>query len=210
MNFSETFCWIIQSFFTGYPALHVLLYGSRGSGKSSLVKALLNEYGNQNLRLIEVAKSDLKDLPTIVEQLCRVHHLCRWPLVWRRWFFFLKSCWKLNSNLQTWWCMQLLIDDTWFGSFLEIALVPAIMKKSTPGIQYRRNFHLAIGLTLTFEPPNQLTYLTIVRHLAAQAKITQPGRFGISGLAVGNSSQWSFRTDSTTVYRLPPSRIDCF
>jgi len=50
----------------GYPALHVLLYGSRGSGKSSLVKGLLHEYSD-NLRLIEVAKSDLKDLPVIVE-----------------------------------------------------------------------------------------------------------------------------------------------
>jgi len=52
----------------GYPALHVLLYGSRGSGKS-LVKGLLHEYSDSNLRLIEVAKSDLKDLPVIVEEL---------------------------------------------------------------------------------------------------------------------------------------------
>ncbi len=53
----------------GYQALHVLLYGSRGSGKSSLVKGLLHEYSDRQLRLIEVAKSDLKDLPAIVEQL---------------------------------------------------------------------------------------------------------------------------------------------
>ena len=54
---------------SGQLALHVLLYGSRGSGKSSLVKALLNEYSEQNLRLIEVAKSELKELPQIVEYL---------------------------------------------------------------------------------------------------------------------------------------------
>ncbi|HEY9873833.1 MAG TPA: DUF815 domain-containing protein, partial [Candidatus Obscuribacterales bacterium] len=53
----------------GYPALHVLLYGSRGSGKSSLVKGLLNKYSESGLRLIEVGKSDLKDLPAIVEKL---------------------------------------------------------------------------------------------------------------------------------------------
>ncbi|MCG8365903.1 MAG: ATP-binding protein, partial [Pseudanabaenales cyanobacterium] len=53
----------------GYQALHVLLYGSRGSGKSSLVKALLNQYGDRGLRLIEVAKSDLPALPIIVERL---------------------------------------------------------------------------------------------------------------------------------------------
>ncbi|MBE9012977.1 DUF815 domain-containing protein, partial [Pseudanabaenaceae cyanobacterium LEGE 13415] len=51
----------------GLPALHILLYGSRGSGKSSLVKSLLGKY--ENLRLIEVPKSELSALPTIVEQL---------------------------------------------------------------------------------------------------------------------------------------------
>lgn len=50
-------------------ALHVLLYGSRGSGKSSLVKSLLNEYSERSLRLLEVTKSDLKELPEIVEHL---------------------------------------------------------------------------------------------------------------------------------------------
>jgi predicted AAA+ superfamily ATPase len=47
----------------------VLLTGARGSGKSSLVKALLNAYAGQGLRLIEVEKDDLVDLPDIVERL---------------------------------------------------------------------------------------------------------------------------------------------
>jgi predicted AAA+ superfamily ATPase len=46
----------------------VLLTGSRGTGKSSLVKALLNKYAGKGLRLIEVEKQDLGDLPDIVEQ----------------------------------------------------------------------------------------------------------------------------------------------
>jgi len=54
---------------SGHAALHVLLYGSRGSGKSSLVKSLLREYDDRQLRLIEVGKSELKDLPAIVEPL---------------------------------------------------------------------------------------------------------------------------------------------
>ncbi|HIK44238.1 MAG TPA: DUF815 domain-containing protein, partial [Leptolyngbyaceae cyanobacterium M65_K2018_010] len=53
----------------GYPALNVLLYGSRGTGKSSLVKALLNEYAPQGLRLVEVAKAELVALPQIMERL---------------------------------------------------------------------------------------------------------------------------------------------
>jgi len=53
----------------GYAALNVLLYGSRGSGKSSLVKGLLNQYATEGLRLVEVPKSQLRDLPWILEQL---------------------------------------------------------------------------------------------------------------------------------------------
>jgi predicted AAA+ superfamily ATPase len=49
------------------PANNVLLTGARGTGKSSLIKACLNEYAQQGLRLIEVDKADLVDLPDIVD-----------------------------------------------------------------------------------------------------------------------------------------------
>jgi hypothetical protein len=58
-----------QQFVAGRPANNVLLTGSRGSGKSSLVKAVLNEYSAKGLRLIEVDKDDLIDLPDIVDLL---------------------------------------------------------------------------------------------------------------------------------------------
>lgn len=56
-----------RQFVAGYPANNVLLTGARGTGKSSLVKALLNKYAPKGLRLIEVEKHDLVDLPDIVE-----------------------------------------------------------------------------------------------------------------------------------------------
>ena len=56
-----------RQFVAGHPANNVLLTGARGTGKSSLVKALLNKYARQGLRAIEVEKYDLIDLPEIVE-----------------------------------------------------------------------------------------------------------------------------------------------
>ena len=56
-----------RQFVAGLPANNVLLTGARGTGKSSLIKACLNQFASQGLRLIEVDKDDLVDLPDIVD-----------------------------------------------------------------------------------------------------------------------------------------------
>ena len=56
-----------EQFVASQPANNVLLTGARGTGKSSLIKACLNEYSARGLRLIEVDKADLTDLPDIVD-----------------------------------------------------------------------------------------------------------------------------------------------
>jgi len=56
-----------EQFIEGRPANNVLLTGARGTGKSSLIKACLNEFAPRGLRLIEVDKSDLMDLPDLVD-----------------------------------------------------------------------------------------------------------------------------------------------
>jgi predicted AAA+ superfamily ATPase len=56
-----------RQFVSGLPANNVLLTGARGTGKSSLIKACLNQFAARGLRLIEVDKDDLVDLPDIVE-----------------------------------------------------------------------------------------------------------------------------------------------
>lgn len=58
-----------KQFVAGKPANNVLLTGSRGTGKSSLVKAMLSRYSKRGLRLIEVEKEHLNDMPDIVEQI---------------------------------------------------------------------------------------------------------------------------------------------
>jgi len=58
-----------RQFIDGLPANHALLWGSRGTGKSSLIRALLAEYAASGLRLIEIERDHLGDLPRVVEQL---------------------------------------------------------------------------------------------------------------------------------------------
>jgi predicted AAA+ superfamily ATPase len=58
-----------EQFLAGFPANNVLLYGERGTGKSSTVKALLNAYADRGLRLVEVSKQLLPDFPQILAAL---------------------------------------------------------------------------------------------------------------------------------------------
>jgi len=56
-----------RQFLSGQPANNVLLTGARGTGKSSIVKGLLNKYAREGLRLIEIEKNDLMDLPQVTD-----------------------------------------------------------------------------------------------------------------------------------------------
>ncbi len=60
-----------QQFVDGMPANHALLWGARGTGKSSLVRALLAEYAQRGLRLIEIERDHLTDLPRVVAQISK-------------------------------------------------------------------------------------------------------------------------------------------
>ncbi|HWI40389.1 MAG TPA: ATP-binding protein [Verrucomicrobiae bacterium] len=61
-----------RQFLRGLPANNILLWGTRGTGKSSLVRALLRRYAPQGLRVIQVDKDDLVHLPAIVDQIRRL------------------------------------------------------------------------------------------------------------------------------------------
>jgi len=56
-----------RQFLAGQPANNVLLTGARGTGKSSIVKGLLNKHAREGLRLIEIEKNDLMDLPQVTD-----------------------------------------------------------------------------------------------------------------------------------------------
>ncbi|NHC34081.1 ATP-binding protein [Scytonema millei] len=166
----------------GYPALHVLLYGSRGSGKSSLVKGLLHEYGDKNLRLIEVAKSDLAALPAIVEQLRGVP---------QKFIIFVDDL-SFEEDDDAFKALKVVLEGNLTARPQNVVVYatsnrrhlvremfgdrPRPSQNEEVGVwdtvQEKLSFSDRFGLTLTFEPANQDTYLHIVRHLASLAGIS--------------------------------------
>lgn len=173
-----------EALLNGYHALHVLLYGSRGSGKSSLVKALLQEYGDRGLRLIEVAKADLQHLPTIVEQL---------RLVPQKFIIFVDDL-SFEEDEDAYKALKVVLEGNVTARPQNVVVYATSNRRHLireffgdrprPGdadevnawdtVQEKLSFSDRFGLTLTFEPANQDTYLAIVRHLAEQATIDLP------------------------------------
>ncbi|MBE9156575.1 ATP-binding protein [Nodosilinea sp. LEGE 06152] len=165
----------------GYPALNVLLYGSRGSGKSSLVKALVNEYAPQGLRLVEVAKGDLQALPEIVGDLRSRP---------QRFIIFVDDL-SFEEDDDTFKALKVVLEGSTTARPANVVVYATSNRRhlvreffsdrprpsdqddvqAWDTLQEKLSFSDRFGLTLTFEPADQPTYLTIVRHLAQQAHI---------------------------------------
>lgn len=165
----------------GYSALHVLLYGSRGSGKSSLVKGLLNQYGDNNLRLVEVAKSDLRDLPVIVEKLRDVP---------QKFIIFVDDL-SFEEDDDAFKALKVVLEGNLTARPQNVVVYATSNRRhlireffgdrprpsnneevhAWDTVQEKLSFSDRFGLTLTFEPANQSTYVNIVRHLANSAAI---------------------------------------
>jgi uncharacterized protein len=166
---------------SGETALHVLLYGSRGSGKSSLVKALLNEYSHRNLRLVEVTKSQLQDLPTIVEQLRPVP---------QKFIIFVDDL-SFEEDDDAFKALKVVLEGNLTAKPENVVVYATSNRRhlirefytDRPNPKDKEEIHVwdtmqeklsfsdRFGLTLTFEGADQKTYLQIVQHLAAQAGI---------------------------------------
>ncbi|MBW4647168.1 MAG: ATP-binding protein [Kastovskya adunca ATA6-11-RM4] len=165
----------------GYPALHVLLYGSRGSGKSSLVKGLLNEYGVRGLRLVEVTKSELNHLPQIVEQLRGVP---------QKFIIFVDDL-SFEEDDDAFKALKVVLEGNITARPQNVVVYATSNRRhlvreffddrprpkdaeeiqSWDTVQEKLSFSDRFGLTLTFEPADQKTYLAIVHHLAVHAGI---------------------------------------
>jgi predicted AAA+ superfamily ATPase len=165
----------------GYAALNVLLYGSRGAGKSSLIKALLNEYCQEGLRLIEVAKADLHHLPVIVEQLRSVP---------QKFILFVDDL-SFEEDDDAFKALKVVLEGGVVARPQNVVVYATSNRRHLvreffeerprpkdadeihhwDTLQEKLSFSDRFGLTLTFEPADQETYLEIVRHLVQQAKL---------------------------------------
>ena len=161
-----------RAFVDGKPAANVLLYGDAGTGKSSTVKAVANQFFNEGVRLIEIRKDQMSLLPFVMEQ---INHN---PL---KFIIFIDDL-SFNRN-----------DDTF--SMLKAALEGSASAKASNAVIYatsnRRHIvrecfddregsdvhrndtmqellslSARFGLSIRFEKPNKMLYLEIVRELA--------------------------------------------
>jgi uncharacterized protein len=166
----------------GHSALHVLLYGSRGSGKSSLIKSLIWEYGDRGLRLIEVSKSDLIELPQIVEQLRHQP---------QKFILFVDDL-SFEEDDDAYKALKVMLEGNLTERPRNVVVYATSNRRhlireyfgdrprpkdsdevhAWDTVQEKLSFSDRFGLTLTFEAADQKTYLKIVRHLAQQAKIS--------------------------------------
>lgn len=175
-----------QQFLAGFPANDVLLTGARGTGKSSLVRALLTEYASQGLRLIEIERDDLVDLPKIQQ------------LIKHRPEKFIIYCDDLafNAENEQYRSLKSVLDgslQSGNGNFIIYAtsnrrhLLPEFMHENTPArvvdvpqytelhpqeaIEEKISLSDRFGLWLSFYPMGQELYLEIVEYYLTQANI---------------------------------------
>lgn len=171
-------------FLNGFPANNVLLYGDRGTGKSSTVKALLNEYHTQNLRMIEVAKSKLADFPEIIRRLAGKNH---------KFIIFVDDL-AFEDNEENYTALKAALEgglETKPGNILIYAtsnrrhlikekfsdragLQSAYIEdevRAADGMQEKLSLSDRFGITVVFSSPDKERYLNIIEELAARRGI---------------------------------------
>ncbi|MCG2609329.1 MULTISPECIES: ATP-binding protein [unclassified Acinetobacter] len=171
-------------FLKDLPANDVLLTGSRGTGKSSIVRALLTEYESQGLRLIEIERDDLSDLPEIQK------------IIAGRPEKFIVYCDDLafNAEDENYRSLKSVLDgslQSGASNFIIYAtsnrrhLLPEFMHENTPvtrvdvpqytelhpqeAIEEKISLSDRFGMWLSFYPMDQNLYLEIVQHYLAKA-----------------------------------------
>lgn len=197
-------------FLLGLPANNVLLTGARGTGKSSLIKALLAEYADEGLRLLEVDKADLVDLPEIADLLAGREERC---------ILFCDDL-SFEADDPSYKALKVALDGSIAGATENMLiyatsnrrhLMPEFMSENMesdeirPGETVEEKIALSerFGVWLSFYAFDQDEYLAIVRHWLAYfgiSRLTPQARRAALQWALGRGSRsgrvaWQFACD---------------
>lgn len=171
-----------NSLLAGKPALNILLYGGKGTGKSSLIKGLINYYLSSQLRLIEVSKSDLIDLPLILDLLTDLP---------QKFIIFVDDL-SFEADDEAFKALKVVLEGSVTAKPANVVVYATSNRRHLvreyftdrprpqdaedihqwDTVQEKLSFSDRFGITLTFEPADQSKYLEIIHHLAASAKLS--------------------------------------
>ena len=179
-----------RQFVEGKPANNVLLTGARGTGKSSLIRACLQAYAPQGLRLIEVDKADLTDLPDIVDVVSQRPEK----------FIVFSDDLSFDEGEPGYKALKSILDGSIAASTPNVLiyatsnrrhLLPEYMKDNLsythtedgevhPGevIEEKISLSERFGLWVSFYPFSQDDYLTIVAHWLSSFGVDAEGHRG--------------------------------
>ncbi|NBC47489.1 MAG: DUF815 domain-containing protein [Gammaproteobacteria bacterium] len=192
-----------RQFLAGGGANNVLLSGSRGTGKSSLIKALLSTYQDQGLRLIEVDKDDLIDLPRIIAEIDGRPER------------FILYCDDLSfeASESAYKALKAALDGSLsappenlliYATSNRRHLLPEYQSENQAarmidgeihqgeGVEEKISLSDRFGLWLSFHPFSQEQYLTVVRHWLERLGIRDPDPAATEHAAL----QWALRRGS--------------
>jgi predicted AAA+ superfamily ATPase len=193
-----------RQFIEGLPANNVLLTGARGTGKSSLIKALLNKFSSKGLRLIEVDKHDLVDLPDIVDLIADVPQK------------FILFCDDLSFDADEpgYKALKVILDGSISATSENLLiyatsnrrhLMPEFMQENLETKYFGEEIHPAetveekislserFGLWVSFYPFDQDEYLTIVDYWLGELGVSEPER---GAKARNEALQWALTRGS--------------
>ena len=169
-----------RALLAGSPANNVLLYGDAGTGKSSTVKAIANEYAADGLRLVEVKKNQLYQIPDLMDQLAAN------PL---KFILFIDDL-SFSSNDDNFAALKAILEGSVGGRARNIAVYATSNRrhliKETLTDRTGDDIHEAdtrqelmslsarFGLTVTFQRPEKARFETILEELAKQHHVDMP------------------------------------
>lgn len=211
-----------RQFLHKLPANHVLLWGPRGTGKSSLIKAVLNEYGPEGLRLIEVEKQHLTDLALITDKVQGLP---------QRFIIYCDDL-SFDASDPSYRAIKVIIDGSVSATPENVLiyatsnrrhLLPEYMNENLQGQMVEGELHQSeaveekislserFGMWLAFHPFNQEQYLTIVDYWIAELKAPRTDRKALHAAALqwalehgsrSGRSAWQFACDWIGRHRL--------